>query len=78
MPDADIDMTSQIVIDSVYGCAGQRCLAASTIITVGEHKDITESLVESAKSRKTGFGLDSDVLMGPVITAESKSRVHVA
>lgn len=76
LPDADIDMTSQIVIDSVYGCAGQRCLAASTIITVGEHKDITESLVESAKNRKTGFGLDSDVLMGPVITAESKNRVN--
>jgi malonate-semialdehyde dehydrogenase (acetylating)/methylmalonate-semialdehyde dehydrogenase len=76
LPDADIDMTTQIVIDSVYGCAGQRCLAASTIITVGEHKDITESLVESAKNRVTGFGLDEDVQMGPVITPESKSRVH--
>lgn len=76
LPDADIDMTTQIVIDSVYGCAGQRCLAASTIITVGDHKDITESLVESAQNRKTGFGLDNDVLMGPVITAESKNRVH--
>jgi malonate-semialdehyde dehydrogenase (acetylating) / methylmalonate-semialdehyde dehydrogenase len=76
LPDADIDMTTQIVIDSVYGCAGQRCLAASTIITVGEHKEITESLVESARVRKTGFGLDQDVLMGPVITAESKTRVN--
>jgi malonate-semialdehyde dehydrogenase (acetylating)/methylmalonate-semialdehyde dehydrogenase len=76
LPDADIEMTTQIVVDSVYGCAGQRCLAASTIITVGEHKEITESLVESTKARTTGFGLDSDVLMGPVITAESKSRVH--
>jgi malonate-semialdehyde dehydrogenase (acetylating)/methylmalonate-semialdehyde dehydrogenase len=76
LPDADIDMTSQIVIDSVYGCAGQRCLAASTIITVGEHKEITESLVESVKGRKTGFGLDSDVQMGPVITPESKNRVQ--
>jgi malonate-semialdehyde dehydrogenase (acetylating)/methylmalonate-semialdehyde dehydrogenase len=76
LPDADIDMTTQIVIDSVYGCAGQRCLAASTIITVGDHKDITESLVESAKTRKTGFGLDSEVQMGPVITAESKNRVN--
>jgi malonate-semialdehyde dehydrogenase (acetylating)/methylmalonate-semialdehyde dehydrogenase len=65
LPDADIDMTSQIVIDSVYGCAGQRCLAASTIITVGEHKDITESLVESARNRKTGFGLDSRRTNGP-------------
>lgn len=76
LPDADIEMTSQIVIDSVYGCAGQRCLAASTIITVGDHKDITESLVESAKTRKTGFGLENDVLMGPVITPESKRRVQ--
>ena len=76
LPDADIDMTTQIVIDSVYGCAGQRCLAASTIITVGEHKEITESLVESAKTRKTGYGLETDVLMGPVISAESKNRVN--
>ncbi len=76
LPDADIDMTTQIVIDSVYGCAGQRCLAASTIITVGEHQQITESLVESVKTRKTGFGLDSDVLMGPVITQDSKNRVN--
>ncbi|MBX3256468.1 MAG: CoA-acylating methylmalonate-semialdehyde dehydrogenase [Chitinophagaceae bacterium] len=76
LPDADIDMTSQIVIDSVYGCAGQRCLAASTIITVGDHAAITESLVEGAKKRTTGFGLDESVLMGPVITPESKTRIH--
>lgn len=76
LPDADIDMTTQIVVDSVYGCAGQRCLAASTIITVGDHKDITESLVEGAKKRTTGFGLDENVLMGPVITQESKNRIH--
>ncbi|MBX2925140.1 MAG: CoA-acylating methylmalonate-semialdehyde dehydrogenase [Chitinophagaceae bacterium] len=76
LPDADIDMTSQIVIDSVYGCAGQRCLAASTIITVGDHAAITESLVEGAKKRTTGFGLDESVLMGPVITPESKTRIQ--
>ncbi|MGN6491315.1 MAG: CoA-acylating methylmalonate-semialdehyde dehydrogenase [Agriterribacter sp.] len=76
LPDADIDVTTQIVVDSVYGCAGQRCLAASTIITVGEHKNITESLVEGAKKRTTGFGLDESVLMGPVITPESKTRIN--
>ncbi|WP_025762132.1 CoA-acylating methylmalonate-semialdehyde dehydrogenase [Dyadobacter tibetensis] len=76
LPDADIDMTTQIVIDSVYGCAGQRCLAASTIITVGDHSNITENLVESVKARKTGFGLDQDVQMGPVISADSKSRIN--
>jgi len=75
LPDADIDMTSQIVVDSVFGCAGQRCLAASTIITVGEHKNVTESLVELSRSRATGFGLDEHVAMGPVITPASKVRV---
>lgn len=76
LPDADIDMTTQIVVDSVYGCAGQRCLAASTIITVGEHSNITESLVEMSRKRSTGFGLDENVQMGPVITADSKARVN--
>jgi malonate-semialdehyde dehydrogenase (acetylating)/methylmalonate-semialdehyde dehydrogenase len=45
-------------------------------VTIGGHSDITESLLEAAKARKTGFGLDPEVAMGPVITAESKSRVH--
>jgi len=77
LPDADIDMSSQIITDSVYGCAGQRCLAASTIITVGDDKGvIKESLYESAKKRITGYGLDDKVEMGPVITRESKSRVE--
>ena len=76
LPDADIDMTAQIVSDSVYGCAGQRCLAASTIVTVGDQsKEIRDALYESAKSKQTGFGLDAGVDMGPVITKESKSRI---
>ena len=38
MPDCDIEMTSKIVADSVYGCAGQRCLDASVIISVDDNK----------------------------------------
>ncbi len=76
LPDADIEMTTQILADSVYGCAGQRCLAASTVITVGDHGAITESLVETSRSRKTGFGLSDGIQMGPVITPESKTRVQ--
>ena len=77
MPDADIEMTAKIVADSVYGCAGQRCLAASNIISVGDKKgEIKESLVEAAKNKTTGFGLDDGIEMGPVITPESKVRVE--
>ena len=76
MPDADIEMTAKIVADSVYGCAGQRCLAASNIITVADNGAIKEALVEAAKSKTTGFGLDNGIEMGPVITPESKSRVE--
>jgi len=77
MPDADIEMTSKIIADSVYGCAGQRCLAASNIITVADKKGaIKESLVEAAKNKTTGFGLEEGIEMGPVITPESKIRVE--
>ncbi len=77
LPDADVEMSAKIITDSVYGCAGQRCLAASTVVTVGgAYGEIRDALYESAKSRITGNGLDAGVEMGPVITAESKKRIH--
>lgn len=76
LPDADIEMSARIIIDSVFGCAGQRCLAASNIITVGDQGNIKEALFESAKARTTGYGLDESIEMGPVITSESKDRVE--
>jgi malonate-semialdehyde dehydrogenase (acetylating)/methylmalonate-semialdehyde dehydrogenase len=76
LPDADIEMSTRIINDSVYGCAGQRCLAASNIITVGDHQGVMkENIYASAKSRSTGYGLDGGVEMGPVITPQSKTRV---
>jgi malonate-semialdehyde dehydrogenase (acetylating) / methylmalonate-semialdehyde dehydrogenase len=76
LPDADIEMSSQIITDSVFGCAGQRCLAASVVVAVGDHTDIRESLYEAAKSRSTGYGLNEGVDMGPVISKESKARIE--
>jgi len=75
LPDADMDMSVQIIIDSVYGCAGQRCLAASNIITVGKNDRLKEALYEKAKARVTGNGLDERVEMGPVISQQSKTRI---
>lgn len=76
LPDADLEMSVKIITDSVYGCAGQRCLAASNIITVGDDGTIREALYESAKERTTGYGLDESMEMGPVITQESRSRIE--
>jgi malonate-semialdehyde dehydrogenase (acetylating) / methylmalonate-semialdehyde dehydrogenase len=77
MPDADMDMATRIMADSAFGCAGQRCLAASVAITVGGAKDtFTEQIADAAASRKVGYGLDEGVQMGPVITADSKNRIE--
>ena len=77
MPDADMDMTTRIMADSAFGCAGQRCLAASVAITVGEARHIfTESIADAAVQRRVGYGLDEGVQMGPVITDVSKARIE--
>jgi malonate-semialdehyde dehydrogenase (acetylating)/methylmalonate-semialdehyde dehydrogenase len=76
MPDADMEMTTRILADSAFGCAGQRCLAASVAITVGGARPaLTEQIVEAARHRKVGYGGSAGVEMGPVISAESKARI---
>jgi malonate-semialdehyde dehydrogenase (acetylating)/methylmalonate-semialdehyde dehydrogenase len=76
MPDADLEMTAKIVNDSAFGCAGQRCLAVSVAVTVGDvAKKFKEAIVDIASSVRTGNGLEQGVQMGPVITADSKSRI---
>ena len=77
LPDADIDMTTKIVADSAFGCAGQRCLAASLAITVGESRNqFSEAIAEAANQRVVGYGLDPQVQMGPVITPQSQARIR--
>lgn len=77
LPDADLETTVRITADSGFGCAGQRCLAASLVVTVGEARELfTEPLVEAARSRVVGYGLDPGVQMGPVITPQSKARIE--
>jgi len=77
MPDADDETTVRIIADSAFGCAGQRCLAASIVITVGKAADsFTEKIIMAAKTRKTGNGMNPGVEMGPVITKESRERIE--
>ncbi|MFQ5944349.1 MAG: aldehyde dehydrogenase family protein, partial [Anaerolineales bacterium] len=70
-------MSTRIVADSAFGNAGQRCLAASLAITVGQASNgFTEAIAEAATQRVVGYGLNDGVEMGPVITQESKARIQ--
>ncbi len=77
LPDADMPSATQIIADSAFGCAGQRCLAVSVAVAVGEaQKTFRDAIAEAASSMRVGFGLEPDVQMGPVITRESKTRIE--
>ena len=77
MPDADLDMSAKIVSDSAFGCAGQRCLAVSATIMVGDaSKRFTDAVVKLASGLRVGNGLDEGVQMGPVISPASQSRIE--
>jgi len=77
LPDADMEAATKIIADSAFGCAGQRCLASSVAITVGEAgKEFTAAIAEAARARVVGNGLEPGVQMGPVISPQSKSRIE--
>jgi malonate-semialdehyde dehydrogenase (acetylating)/methylmalonate-semialdehyde dehydrogenase len=77
MPDADMEMATKIIADSAFGCAGQRCLAVSWAVTVGEARNaFMELICDAAATRKVGYGLDDGVQMGPVINPASQARIE--
>jgi len=77
LPDADMKMASGIISDSAFGCAGQRCLAVSVAVTIGDAQtSFRDSVTEAAARLRVGNGLDGNVEMGPVITSGSKARIE--
>ncbi len=77
LEDADIEAAVGTVAESAFGCAGQRCLAASLAITVGgAHEPFRDLVSAAAESRVVGSGLDEAVDMGPVIRDESRERIE--
>ena len=77
LPDADLDNATKVVGDSAFACAGQRCLAVSVAITVGEAQtSFRDAIADVAGSIKMGYGLDDGVRMGPVITPDSRARIE--
>jgi len=76
LPDADQETTTRIIADSAFGCAGQRCLAVSVTVTVGDaQKWFRDRIADAATNLKVGNGLDESVQMGPVITRLSQERI---
>jgi malonate-semialdehyde dehydrogenase (acetylating)/methylmalonate-semialdehyde dehydrogenase len=77
LPDAILDKAVATALESVIGCAGERCLAGSVIVCVGEttYQQVAEKMVAVAGDISVGDGMDPRVQMGPVISKESKSRV---
>jgi len=76
MPDADLDRTVANVSESLFGCAGQRCLAGSVVVAAGKaYEPFRDRLLGAAQHLQLGYGLDPGVSMGPVVSARHKERV---
>ena len=76
MPDADMEAALDAVAESAYGCAGERCLAASVVVPVGDcHDRVRAGLSSRARSMRLGDGSKEGVSMGPLISAAHKQKV---
>ena len=76
LPDADVDMAADAAVSAAYGSAGERCMAISQVVAVG---DVGDKLVAAIKERipavKVGNGMEPDSEMGPLVTREHRDKV---
>jgi len=76
LPDADIDMAADAAVSAAYGSAGERCMAVSLLVAVG---DVADPLIDAIKKRipnvKVGDGMDAASEMGPLVTREHRDKV---
>jgi malonate-semialdehyde dehydrogenase (acetylating) / methylmalonate-semialdehyde dehydrogenase len=75
MPDADIDKAVQHIISSTFGSAGQRCMACSAVVVIGENEPFVKALSKKADELIIGNGMDDEVLLTPVIRKEHRNKV---
>ena len=76
MPDADLDQVVDALIGSAYGSAGERCMAISVGVLVGDVADrIIPRLVERTRTLKVKNGMEADAEMGPIVTAAARERI---
>ncbi len=79
MPDADLDQAVDALIGAAYGSAGERCMAISVAVLVGEVGDrLVPRLAERARQLKIRNGMDLAAEMGPIVTREARDRIETA
>ncbi|KAJ5611584.1 aldehyde dehydrogenase [Penicillium herquei] len=76
LPDADKDSTLDAIIAAAFGAAGQRCMALSAVVFVGETQSWLSELVERTNALSVNGGFESEADLGPVVTPESKTRIE--
>ncbi len=75
MPDADLDLTVKEIVNAAFGSAGERCMACSVVVAVGEVGDtLVSKLTEAANRITIGNGMEEDVFLGPVIRGAHKEQ----
>jgi malonate-semialdehyde dehydrogenase (acetylating)/methylmalonate-semialdehyde dehydrogenase len=77
MPDADVENSTRGLIEAAYGCAGERCMAGSTAVVIGDaNKTVLPSILDAARAIKIGpTDREAQPNMGPVITQQHRERV---
>jgi malonate-semialdehyde dehydrogenase (acetylating) / methylmalonate-semialdehyde dehydrogenase len=77
MPDAVVDQTVSGILGSAFGAAGQRCMAGSVVVTVGEaHERLLAPLVEATEALSVGDGIQDATDVGPVISCTARDRIR--
>jgi len=76
LPDANKNQALNAIAGAAFGAAGQRCMALSTLVMVGETKEWLEELAERAKGLKMNGGFEEGTDLGPVISPQSKERIE--
>jgi malonate-semialdehyde dehydrogenase (acetylating)/methylmalonate-semialdehyde dehydrogenase len=77
MPDADMDMTVDALMGAAFGSAGERCMAISVVVAVGDAGDkIVDALAKRTAALKVRDGMAADAEMGPVVTSAAKQRIE--
>jgi malonate-semialdehyde dehydrogenase (acetylating) / methylmalonate-semialdehyde dehydrogenase len=76
LPDADIDMAADAAVSAGYGSAGERCMAVSMLVAVGDAGDeLVDAIKERLPNVKVGDGMSPDAEMGPLVTREHRDKV---